>query len=277
MSESLSLQPSRPPAIPRRAGGKRAGQPPTLAQPATAPSATGHRRLSFGSHDLVVLSDGHLLAPTRVLAGNVPPAELTSFLAGRGVGLERVQFHLNVALVKTGNAHVLIDAGAGGTWEPTAGRLADSLEAALGVKPDEIGTRRFDPRPPRSQHPGLIDELDSSLRFPQAQYLVSAGSSSFGRGRRRQASRDPSRGSPQEQDASSRPSKSARRASAPRRRNLAWIVAIDSAGHTPGHISLFSPSCSPPAQSGFSSHGRRRPKQSCRHGASGLAASRGYG
>ena len=96
---------------------------------------------------------------------------MRSFLAARAVGPERVRFHINVALVKTGDDYVLIDAGSGGTWEHTAGKLADSLEAA-DIKPEQIGKVVV-----THAHPdhiwGLIDELDDSLRFPRAQYAGS--------------------------------------------------------------------------------------------------------
>ena len=209
---------------------------PTVAQQATPPPATSHRRLSFGAQDLVVLSDGHMVVPTRVLAGNVPQAELTSFLASRGVGPERVHFHLNVALVKTGNAHVLIDAGAGGTWEPTAGRLADSLEAA-GVKPDEIGTVVL-----THAHPdhiwGLIDELDNSLRFPQAQYLVSAREFEFWTRAEATSFKGPIEGIAAGAKRVFKAIEERTTRIRPGEEILPGIVAIDSAGHTPGHISL---------------------------------------
>ena len=143
-----------------------------LAQQAFQPRAPAHHRFLLGSRDILVLNDGHLVIPTAMLAGNIPQAEAESFLAIRSVDTERVHFHINVALVKTGNDYVLIDAGSGGTWESTAGKLADSLDAA-DIKPEQIGTVVL-----THAHPdhiwGLIDELDDSLRFPRAQYVVAA-------------------------------------------------------------------------------------------------------
>ena len=110
-----------------------------LGQTAREPRPATHHRTVVGSRDVLVLSDGHLVVPAGMLAGNVSESEVRSFLAARAVGPERVHFHINVALVKTGDDYVLIDAGSGGTWELTAGQLADSLEAA-DIKPDQIGT-----------------------------------------------------------------------------------------------------------------------------------------
>src|SRR5215468_8355938 len=142
------------------------------AQPDPPPAGVAPYRPADDTLELLVVSDGHLVVPTRMLATNVLDGQLTAFLTGRGLGADRVHFHINVAVLRTGNEYVLIDAGAGGTWEPTAGRLADNLEAA-GIALDAIGKVVI-----THAHPdhiwGLIDELDNSLRFPRAHYLVSA-------------------------------------------------------------------------------------------------------
>ena len=139
---------------------------------ADTPRGIASQRISLGAHEIIVLSDGHLVVPTSILAGNAPQAEVQAFLASRGLGPDRVNFHINVALVKTGSDYVLIDAGSGGTWEYTAGKLSDSL-AAAGIQPEQIGKVLL-----THAHPdhvwGLIDDLDNSLRFPKAQYHVTA-------------------------------------------------------------------------------------------------------
>lgn len=207
-----------------------------LAQTASDPGAAMHHRTAVGSRDVLVLSDGHLVVPVGMLAVNVPDPEVRSFLEARAVGPERVRFHINVALVKTGDDYVLIDAGSGGTWEQTAGKLADSLEAA-DIKAEQISKVVV-----THAHPdhiwGLIDELDDSLRFPRAQYVVAAREFDFwtmgeaarftgpveaiAAGARRVLRRIESRST------RIRPGDEV----AP------GIVAVDTAGHTPGHISL---------------------------------------
>ena len=203
---------------------------------ASQPRGAAHHRLSLGSREVIVLSDGHMVVPTGALAVNIPQAELTTFLAGRATGPDRVHFHINVALVKTGNDYVLIDAGSGGTWEPTAGKLADSLEAA-GVKPEQIGKVVL-----THAHPdhiwGLVDELDDSLRFPRAEYVVAARELDFWTSGEAAKLTGPIEGI----------AAGARRvfkAIAARTTRIKpgdevapGIAAIDTAGHTPGHISL---------------------------------------
>ncbi len=105
-----------------------------------------------------------MVVPTTMLAGNFPHRGAV-FRAARAY-FGRVHFYINVALVKTGSDYVLIDAGSGGTWEPTAGKLADSLEAA-GVAPERIGTVVIYACAPRSPL-GPGGDLNDSPRFPRA-------------------------------------------------------------------------------------------------------------
>ncbi len=190
----------------------------------------------LGSRDIFVLSDGHLVIPTTMLAGNIPQAEVKSFLATRAVDTERIHFHINVALVKTGNDYVLIDAGSGGTWEPTAGKLADSLEAA-GINPDQIGTVVL-----THAHPdhiwGLIDELDDSLRFPRAQYMVAAREFDFWTSGEAANLAGPIEGIAAGARRVFKAIEARTTRIRPGEEIAHGIVAIDTAGHTPGQISL---------------------------------------
>jgi glyoxylase-like metal-dependent hydrolase (beta-lactamase superfamily II) len=206
-------------------------------QDTEAPTPAAHR-LALGARELIVLSDGHLVVPTAMLAKNVGGTELAAYLASLGVGPERVHFHINVALIRAGEEHILIDAGSGGTWEPTAGHLADSLQAA-GIAPEAIGTVVI-----THAHPdhiwGLIDELDNSLRFPRAQYLVSAREWEFWTGTEAARLQGPVEGIAA---GAKRVFKAiAERTSRirPGREILPGLVALATPGHTPGHISLLA-------------------------------------
>jgi glyoxylase-like metal-dependent hydrolase (beta-lactamase superfamily II) len=206
------------------------------AQQVGEPPAPGQHRFVFAGQELVVLSDGHLVVPARMLAGNVATAEVASYLASHGLGPHRVNFHINVALIQIANEYVLIDAGAGGTWEPTAGRLADSLEVA-GIKPEAIGKVVV-----THAHPdhiwGLIDELDDSLRFPNAQYLVSAREFEFWTSAEAARLSGPIEGIAAGARRVLRAIAERTRRIAPDSEIVPGLIAIDTAGHTPGHISL---------------------------------------
>ena len=195
-----------------------------------------HHRFSLGSREVIVLSDGHLVVPTNMLAGNVLQTEVKSFLAAKALGPDRVFFHINVALVKVGSDYVLIDAGSGGTWEPTAGKLADSLEAA-GIKPRADCQGGADPRASRP-HLGTDRRIGRQPEIP-------AGSVS-GCGKRIRfldlGEAAKLRGPVEGIAAGARRVFKAIEARATRIRPggevAPGIVAIDTAGHTPGHISL---------------------------------------
>jgi glyoxylase-like metal-dependent hydrolase (beta-lactamase superfamily II) len=200
------------------------------------PFAPAHHRLSMGAHELMVLSDGHLVVPSQMLATNVVASELKGFLGGRGLGPDRVNFHINVALVHAGDERILIDAGSGGTWEPTAGRLAESLEAA-GIAPETIGKVVL-----THAHPdhiwGLIDELDNSLRFPRAQYLVSAREFEFWTGGEAGRLTGPIEGIAAGAKRVFKAIEERTQCIKPGAEIAPGIVALDTAGHTPGHLSV---------------------------------------
>jgi glyoxylase-like metal-dependent hydrolase (beta-lactamase superfamily II) len=78
--------------------------------------------------------------------------------------------------VTLGDERVLIDAGAGGNFQPTAGKLADSMEAA-GIDPAKITKVVFTHG--HADHLwGTIDEFDD-LRFPNANYVIAAAEWDF--------------------------------------------------------------------------------------------------
>jgi glyoxylase-like metal-dependent hydrolase (beta-lactamase superfamily II) len=239
----------RTPSVNRRlllqSGGSAAAcalAPPRLNVTALAQGAGGeargaiHHRFSVGSHDIFVLSDGYLTVPTSIFAGNVPQMEVQSFLTTRGLGPDRVYFRINVALVRTGNDYVLIDAGAGGTWEQTAGDLADSLEAA-GINPEQIGKVVL-----THAHPdhlwGLIDDLDNSLRYPRAQYVVAAREFDFWTSGEAATLTGPVAATPPGARRVFKAIEARTTRIKPGEEVAAGIVAIDTGGHTPGHISL---------------------------------------
>ena len=203
---------------------------------AIQPRGAAHHRFSLGTRDVFVLSDGHMVVPTDLLAENVPRDEVKSFLATRALGPDRVHFHINVALVRTDNDYVLIDAGAGGTWEQTAGKLADSLEVA-GIKPEQIGKVVL-----THAHPdhiwGLIDELDDSLRFPRAQYIVAAREFDFWTSGEAAKLKGPIEGIAAGARRVFKAIEARTTRIKPGDEIAPGIAAIDTAGHTPGHISL---------------------------------------
>ena len=83
----------------------------------------------------------------------------------------------NAVLVKTGNERVLIDAGSGPNFQPTAGKLQENLEAA-GIAPEQITKVVFTHA--HADHLwGAIDDFGDGDRFPNASYVISAAEWDF--------------------------------------------------------------------------------------------------
>ncbi len=127
------------------------------------------RALPLGSAELITVSDGSISLPTALPAG-VPADELAA-LAER-FGLEEGATParpLNVTLWRNGDRTVLIDAGSGAQFLPTAGELYDNLDAA-GVALEDITDVVF-----THGHPdhlwGILDDFDE-IAFPEAELHI---------------------------------------------------------------------------------------------------------
>jgi len=130
----------------------------------------------MGDLELVRLSDGHLTLGAQnfgvgIAADHVAAAlDGAKTLGGRMDG-SAVIAPVNVLLARRGAEATLIDAGAGGTFMDSSGRLADALQAA---KIDPASVTRVVLTHGHPDHLwGVIDDFDDSLRFPKAEYVLS--------------------------------------------------------------------------------------------------------
>ena len=129
-------------------------------------------RRSVGALDVMVVSDGALAVPLSFSLPEVPPAETAAFLTAHGLPAGGSPIATNVSLVGAGDELTLVDAGSGANFQPTAGKLADNLEAA-GIAPASIAKVVFTHG--HADHLwGAIDDFDDSERFPNASYVISA-------------------------------------------------------------------------------------------------------
>ena len=127
-------------------------------------------RRKLGAIKITVISDGALNVPLSFAIPDAPREELTALLTANNLPPGGMPSPTNVTLVKTGNDVVLIDAGSGSNFQPTAGKLAENMEAA-GIDPASVTKVVFTHC--HADHLwGAIDDLDEE-RFPKATYVVS--------------------------------------------------------------------------------------------------------
>ncbi|MCB1504036.1 MAG: MBL fold metallo-hydrolase [Hyphomicrobiaceae bacterium] len=142
------------------------------AQLAHAAGATTHA-LKLGDFEITIVSDGHLVTPTRLEAPDVPEAERKAALTAAGQTAEMAQRPTNVTVIKTGEELIVVDAGSGPNFMPTAGKLTANLEAA-GFDIEKVTKVIF-----THGHPdhlwGALDDFEEGLRFPNATYMMAEG------------------------------------------------------------------------------------------------------
>lgn len=118
---------------------------------------------------LTTVSDGTLVLPGEMIFDAMPQDELAPILSDFGLSRERLEPECNVTLLRDGPRTVVFDAGAGPDFMPSAGKLLDSL-AAVDVAPGDVTHVVF-----THAHPdhiwGVLDVFDEPL-FPEAAYMM---------------------------------------------------------------------------------------------------------
>ncbi len=125
--------------------------------------------MALGPATVTTVSDGHLVLPGDFMFSPMPQDELADILSQFGISRDRVEPACNVTLYRDGANTVLFDVGAGPDFQPSAGALIESLEAA-GVAPEEVTHVLF-----THAHPdhiwGLLDDFDEPV-FYNASYMM---------------------------------------------------------------------------------------------------------
>lgn len=130
-----------------------------------------------GDFEVAVVSDGFLTFPATAIAPDAPVEELKALLQASGIlDGENAHPQANAVIIKTGSDIILFDTGAGAGFQPTAGKLPDSL-AAAGLKAEDITKVVF-------TH-GHLDHLGGTAvdggkpRYPDAMHYVNAAEWDF--------------------------------------------------------------------------------------------------
>lgn len=190
----------------------------------------------IGDGALMTVSDGNLVLPLEFSYPDAPRDDLVALLADNGLPTDGFEPPLNVPLLRSGERVILFDVGSGPNFMPSAGRLGDNL-AAVGIDPAEVTDVVF-----THAHPdhlwGLIDDFDE-LVFANAAYHMGRAEWEYWR-------------DPGTVDAMPEARKSFAVGAQnrlgyledmitlfePGAEVLAGVEAVDTSGHTPGHMSF---------------------------------------
>lgn len=200
--------------------------------------ATGQfHRFTQGEFDITILSDGHITVPIDLVMPDGTPADRAEVLAATGdpaAGL--VNSKTNIPVLRRGRDLILVDIGAGTRYQPSDGRLSANLKTA-GIDPGMVTKVVLTHGHP--DHAWAMLAEDGRLRFPDATYYVAAAEWDFWM--------DPDYRTAMPAELHPFAEETRRDFAAIRERVVmlkagddvvTGLRALDTAGHTPGHISL---------------------------------------
>jgi len=127
----------------------------------------GIHKLTLGNLEITILSDGILNIAPRLLNRDMTEEAIAAVIGDTS----QIQYGINTVLVRAGAEALLVDAGAGSNFVPTAGKLDARLKAA-GIDPASI-TKVVVTHGHPDHLGGLVDEFDEP-RFPNAQHIMPA-------------------------------------------------------------------------------------------------------
>jgi glyoxylase-like metal-dependent hydrolase (beta-lactamase superfamily II) len=150
----------------------RLGISPAFAQKTPDPPK-GFYQYKVGSVEVTALYDGIWEKPhDPAFIKNASVEETVEALKTAGLPTDFVSIPLTVLVVTVNGNHILIDAGSGGQWQPTAGKLHANMKAA-GIDPAKIRTVLIS-----HFHPdhifGLMEKGTNKPVWPDAELIVSA-------------------------------------------------------------------------------------------------------
>lgn len=191
---------------------------------------------AIGDAVLTSVSDGNLVLPLDFSYPEVAQDELKALLQANGLPTDGLLPDCNVPILKSGDRTIMFDVGSGANFMPSAGRLLDNMEEA-GFDPADITDVVF-----THGHPdhlwGLVDDFDEIV-FPNASFHMGRAEWDFWR--------DPGTVDVMPEARKSFAVGAQNRLAyledminlfEPGAEVLPGVEAVDTAGHTPGHMSF---------------------------------------
>lgn len=192
--------------------------------------------LAIGDAVLTSVSDGNLVLPLSFSYPDAPQDELIALLQANGQPTDSLMPDCNVPILKSGDRLIMFDVGSGANFMPSAGRLLENM-AEAGFDPADVTDVVF-----THGHPdhlwGLVDDFDEIV-FPNASFYMGRAEWDFWR--------DPGTVDAMP-DARKTFAVGAQNRLAyledminlfePGAEVLPGVEAVDTAGHTPGHMSF---------------------------------------
>ncbi|QOZ51684.1 MBL fold metallo-hydrolase [Bradyrhizobium sp. CCBAU 53338] len=186
--------------------------------------------------EISIISDGYLEIPEEIFTPEVAPRQRSEVLARMETVGRTVHAPANIPVLRYRDELILFDVGGGDKYQATDGRFFQNLQAA-GFDPAAVTKVVVTHAHP--DHTGATLACDGSLTFPNATYFVGAAEwdywmdpeffskapeaiHDFGRGAQRDL------GAVRNRTVMIKPGDDV----------IAGIRAIDTAGHTPGHLSF---------------------------------------
>jgi glyoxylase-like metal-dependent hydrolase (beta-lactamase superfamily II) len=193
-------------------------------------------RFKLGTTEITVVSDGTLAFPAETLWGD-RAEDARRLLASTFQPPSPVGLQLNTILVNTGDKLVLIDAGGGvdGKFQNTAGGLLGNL-AAAGYAPGDIDMILFTHG--HADHLwGISDGKNASLLFPATEFIASETEVAFWSAPELAAKVPPAL-KPLVTQANLKLARPRLRLIKAAAEVAPGVTTFDTAGHTPGHVSV---------------------------------------
>jgi glyoxylase-like metal-dependent hydrolase (beta-lactamase superfamily II) len=207
--------------------------------PAASKPGSAGNNYSFiqGEFAITVMSDGFITVPIDIVAPEGSPEQRAEILSRTGdakAGL--VESKTNIPVIRRGNDLIIVDIGAGDKYQPSDGRLSENLKAS-GIDAGAITKVVFTHAHP--DHVWGTLTTDGSLRFPNATYYIGAAEWDFWmdpdyRNNMPSVLHEFADGAQRDLGAI----KDRVVMLKPGDDIVTGLTAIDTAGHTPGHLSL---------------------------------------